>query len=72
MFSELLIKVELGKDPVVTGDGGAIRRRFGDPADPATDGLTGADPCHGSGTDRGTEYLYSEVDSLYYRGCSVG
>lgn len=72
MLSELLIEVELGKDLVVTGDGEAIRRGFGDPADPATDGLTGAELCHGSGTDRGTEYLYSEVGSLYYRGCSVG
>ena len=72
MFLELLIEVKLEKDPVVTGDGEAIRRGFGDPADPATDGLTGAELCHGTGTDRGIEYLYSEVDSLYYRGCSVG
>jgi len=65
MFSELLIEVELGKDPVVTGDGEAIRREFGDPADWAIDGLTGAELCHGSGTDRGTEYPYLEAENMY-------
>ena len=56
MFSELLIEVELGKELVVIGDEEAIRGRFGDPADPGAGGLTGAELCHGSGTDRGTEY----------------
>ena len=54
MFSELLVEVELGKDPVVIGDGEAIRGGFGDPADLGTGGLTGAELCHGSGMDQGS------------------